>query len=283
MTPRGSRPDTDAGDVPEVSGQRLSAVFESLRERRPLVHHITNYVTVNDCANVTMFIGAAPVMAEAREEVEEMVGMAGALVLNIGTLRQEQVESMLIAGRQANRLNIPIVLDPVGAGATSYRTEVARQLLIELRISVIKGNAGEIGTLAGTGGKVRGVDSDGLNGDPATVATALAKSSGAVVVMSGPTDIVTDGSRTILVDNGHRLMGQISGTGCMASSIVGAFATASPDRVISSVAALAAFGIAGELAAERASAPYSFKLALMDQVAAMTPPVLASHAKVRSA
>ena len=112
-----------------MDGPQLSDVFARLKEQRPLVHHITNYVTVNDCANITMFIGAAPVMAEAREEVEEMVTMAGALVLNIGTLRREQVESMLIAGRQANRLDIPIILDPVGAGATSYRTEVARQLL----------------------------------------------------------------------------------------------------------------------------------------------------------
>lgn len=266
-----------------MDGPQLSDVFIRLKEARPLVHHITNYLTVNDCANITMFIGAAPVMAEAREEVEEMVAMAGALVLNIGTLRREQVESMLIAGRQANRLNIPIVLDPVGAGATSYRTEVARQLLIELRIAIIKGNAGEIGTLAGTGGKVRGVDSDGLSGDPVLVAKALATSTGAVVVISGPTDIVTDGDRTALVDNGHPLMGHISGTGCMASSIVGAFAAASKDRVLSSAAALAAFGIAGELAAERASAPYAFKSALMDEVAALAPSSLASRARVRSA
>jgi hydroxyethylthiazole kinase len=265
-----------------MDGPQLSDVFAHLKEARPLVHHITNYVTVNDCANITLFIGAAPVMAEAPEEVEEMVAMAGALVLNIGTLRRDQVESMLIAGRQANRLDIPIVLDPVGAGATRYRTEVARQLLMELDIAVIKGNAGEIGTLAGTGGRVRGVDSDGLSGDPVTVAQTLAKGAGAVVVLSGPTDIVTDGGRTVLVDNGHPLMGRISGTGCMASSIVGAFAAASRDRVLSSVAALAAFGIAGELAAEGASAPYAFKMALMDQVATLTPATLASHAKVRS-
>jgi hydroxyethylthiazole kinase len=247
------------------------------------VHHITNYVTVNDCANITMFIGAAPVMAEAIEEVEEMVTMAGALVLNIGTLRSEQVDSMLVAGRQANRLDIPIVLDPVGAGATKYRTEVARQLLVELRVSIIKGNAGEIGTLAGTGGKVRGVDSGGLSGDPVTVARALADETKAVVVMSGPTDIVTDGTRSYLVDNGHPMMGSISGTGCMASSVVGAFAAASRDRVLSSTAALAAFGIAGERASERATAPYSYKIALMDEVSALSPTILAERARVRQA
>jgi hydroxyethylthiazole kinase len=222
-------------------------------------------------------------MAEASEEVEEMVTMAGALLLNIGTLRQEQGDSMLIAGRQANRLGIPIILDPVGAGATKYRTEVARQLLLELDIAIIKGNAGEIGTLAGTGGKFRGVDSGGLSGDPVTVARALADVTKAVVVMSGPTDIITDGTRSFLVDNGHHLMGRISGTGCMASSVVGAFAAASTDRVLSSTAALAAFGIAGERAAGRATAPYSYKIALMDEVSALTPEILAEKARVRPA
>jgi len=264
-----------------MNEQQLADIFAQLKEKRPLVHHITNYVTVNDCANVTMFIGAAPVMAEAVEEVEEMVAMAGALVLNIGTLRREQVGSMLVAGRQANRLDIPVVLDPVGAGATGYRTEVAKQLLTELRVAVIKGNAGEIGTLAGTGGKVRGVDSAGMSGDPVQVAKALAGMTRAVVVMSGPTDIITDGARTARVDNGHELMGSISGTGCMASSIVGAFAAASMDRFMSSTAALSAFGIAGELAAGRATSPYSYKTALMDEVAALDPAKLAKLAKVR--
>jgi hydroxyethylthiazole kinase len=264
-----------------LNGQDLADILTHLKETHPLVHHITNYVTVNDCANITMFIGAAPVMAEAAEEVEQMVSMAGALVLNIGTLRAEQVESMLIAGHQANRLNIPIVLDPVGAGATSYRTEVSRRLISKLKIAIIKGNAGEIGTLAGMGGTVRGVDSEGINGSPVEASRTLASKTGTVVVMSGATDIITDGARTSFVENGHELMGKISGTGCMTTSVVAAFAAASNDWVLSSTAALAAFGIAGERAAEREITPYAYKIALMDEVSALTHQRLAERARVR--
>lgn len=260
----------------------FSELLRRTREKRPLVHHITNYVTVNDCANVTLFIGAAPVMAEAKEEVADMVSHAGALVLNIGTLRREQVDSMIIAGNKANELGVPIVLDPVGAGATRYRTEVAARLLQQLQISIIKGNAGEIGTLAGTGGIVRGVDSEGLSGDPVAVCRSLADMTGATVAMSAPADIITDGRRTVLVDNGHEMMGLISGTGCMASSLVGAFAAASDDRVATSAAALAAFGIAGERASLKAARPYAFKAALMDEVAALTPEDLGRLTRLRT-
>ncbi len=266
-----------------MNGEQFSEILARVREKRPLVHHITNYVTVNDCANVTLCIGAAPVMAEAREEMADMVSLAGALVLNIGTLRSEQVESMLIAGRRANELRIPIVLDPVGAGATKYRTEVAQRLLKELRVSILKGNAGEIGVLAGSGGVVRGVDSGGMSGEPVSVSRELASSLGLTVVMSGPTDIVTDGRRTLLVDNGHELMGRISGTGCMASSLVAAFAAVADDHVTSSAAALAAFGIAGESAARRARGPYAFKSALMDEVASLTPSAMTERVRIREA
>lgn len=260
----------------------LSELLRRLREKRPLVHHITNYVTVNDCANVTLFIGAAPVMAEAKEEVADMASLASALVLNIGTLRREQVDAMLIAGQKANEMGIPVVLDPVGAGATRYRTEVAARLLQQLQIAIIKGNAGEIGTMAGTGGVVRGVDSEGVSGDPVQVCRTLADLSGAVVVMSGAADIATDGKRTVMVDNGHEMMGRISGTGCMASSLVGAFAPTSEDHVATSAAALVAFGIAGERAAKRARGPYAFKAALMDEVAALSPEDLAQEGRIRT-
>lgn len=261
----------------------LSDLFAQLRKQRPLVHHITNYVTVNDCANITLCLGAAPVMAEAIEEVEEMVALANVLVLNIGTLRRVQVDSMILAGHRANELSIPIILDPVGAGATRYRTETANRLLEELHISVLKGNAGEIGVLAGSGGTVRGVDSFGTKGDPLEICREFAKTLKATVVVSGPTDFVSDGKRTLLVDNGDELMGKISGTGCMASSIVGAFTAISKDHVMSSVAGLAAFGIAGENAAQHAKGPYSFKVALFDEMASLDPPELEKRAKVRVA
>lgn len=262
--------------------QQLSDEFSSLRRKHPLVHHITNYVTVNDCANITLCIGGSPVMADAAEEVTEMVSMAGSLVLNIGTLNERQVNSMLLAGKRANELGIPIILDPVGVGATKYRTETAQKLMDQLGISIIKGNAGEIGVLAGTGGIVRGVDSGGVTGDPVAITSELARSSGSIVVMSGATDIVSNGKDTYLVANGHDMMGKLSGTGCMATSIVASFAAASKDFTMGTVAALAAFGIAGEKASRKAISPYSFKVALFDETASMTPEDLVAKAKVRT-
>ena len=258
----------------------ISDLFTRVREKRPLIHHITNYVTVNDCANITIAAGAAPVMADAMEEVCEMVTFAGALVLNIGTLNKGQIESMLLAGGMANDRQIPIVLDPVGAGATRFRTESAQRLLDELKITILKGNAGEIGILAGAEAFVRGVDSQGVTGDPSRIAQHFAKESGVTVVISGPTDIVTDGRRILLIENGHPMMGSISGTGCMAASVTGAFAAVTDDPVIASAAALAAFGIAGERAAAGARGPYSFKTALFDQMAALKPEDLLSDAKI---
>ncbi len=263
--------------------KELTDLFTSVRERRPLVHHITNYVTVNDCANITICAGGAPVMADAPEEVAEMVSFAGALVLNIGTLNAAQIESMILAGGMANDRKIPIILDPVGAGATRFRTATVQRLMDELSISVLKGNAGEIGVLAGAGGKVRGVDSHGLAGDVVGIAKDFAKSARLVVSVSGETDIVTDGKRTLLVENGHPLMGSISGTGCMAASVTGAFCAVSEDLLKASAAALAAFGIAGERAAAGAKGPFTFKAALFDELAGLTPEMLVKGAKIKKA
>ena len=265
-----------------MKNKTLFDLFAHVRERRPLVHHITNYVTVNDCANITIAVGAAPVMADAPEEVCEMVACAGALVLNIGTLNKAQIESMLLAGGMANDRRIPVILDPVGAGATRFRTESAQRLLDELEITILKGNAGEIGILAGAEASVRGVDSHGVNGDLITIAGHFAKRAGITVVVSGPVDIVTDGKRNFLVENGHPMLGCISGTGCMAASVTGAFAATGDDPVITSAAALAALGIAGEKAAAGACGPYSFRTALFDEMAALKPEDLASGARIRT-
>ncbi|HTX43833.1 MAG TPA: hydroxyethylthiazole kinase [Methanocella sp.] len=258
-------------------------MLSEVRAKRPLVHHITNYVTVNDCANVTICIGASPVMAHAKGEVAEMAAMAGALVLNIGTLDEAQVGSMLLAGARANSLGIPVILDPVGAGATGLRTESARRLLRDLDIAVLKGNAAEIATLAGAEGSIKGVDSYGIKGEPLDIARALAKKMNRVVAISGATDIVTDGKRTMLVDNGHPLMGRVSGTGCMAASMAGAFAAVAKDHVAASAAAFAAFGLAGEKAARHCEGPASFKVALLDEVYNLTPGELEKGARVRVA
>jgi hydroxyethylthiazole kinase len=222
------------------------------------------------------------VMAAAPEEAAEMVAAAGALVLNIGTLSREQVEAMLLAGVRANELGIPVVLDPVGAGATRFRTESVVRLLNRIDVAVLKGNAGEIGTIAGTGGTVRGVDSGGIAGDAVETARECARTTGAVVAMSGATDIVTDGRRVVLVGNGTPLMGQLSGTGCMAASVTGAFVAVESDRMLAAAAALAAFGRAGERAAARAVGPYSFRTALIDEVFTLTGDDLAQHLRVRT-
>jgi len=262
---------------------QYSKVFATARTQTPLIHHITNYVTVNDCANITLCAGGAPVMAHAPDEVEEMVQYAGALVLNIGTLDHAQIESMLLVGKAAGKRDIPIILDPVGAGATTLRTNAARRLMTELPISILKGNAGEIGVLAGVDAKVRGVDSAGISGDPVSIAKEYAGRSDMTVVMSGQTDIVSDGDQVLLVENGHPLMGAISGTGCMAASVTGVFAASDKDLVTSSAAALAAFGLAGERAASLARGPGSFKVALFDTLAALTPDDLAEGARIRRA
>jgi hydroxyethylthiazole kinase len=262
--------------------QQFSDLFSLVREKRPLVHHITNYVTVNDCANITLCAGGAPVMADAAEEAEEMAAIASALVLNIGTLNRVQVESMELAGGMANDRKIPVILDPVGVGATQYRTKTAQRLLDSLDIAILKGNAGEIGVLAGAEGKVRGVDSHGLAGNPVAIAQAYAKAAGLTVAISGATDIVTDGKHTILVENGHPMMGSISGTGCMVASVTGVFAAESKDRVLAAAAAFAAFGIAGERAAACSRGPLSFRAALFDELASLTPGDLARVARIRT-
>ena len=263
-----------------ITEKHISELLTRVRMKRPLVHHITNYVTVNECANITIAAGAAPVMADAPEEVCEMVTCAGALVLNIGTLNKGQIESMLLAGGMANDRQIPVILDPVGAGATCYRTKSAQRLLDELKITILKGNAGEIGILAGAEAHVKGVDSHGVTGNLEKIARNFAKRAGMTIVVSGATDIVTNGRRILLVENGHPMMGGISGTGCMAASVIGAFVSVSDDPVIASAAALAAFGLAGEKAAVYAGGPGSFKTALFDEMAALKPGDLASGARI---
>jgi hydroxyethylthiazole kinase len=237
-----------------------------VRERAPLVHHITNHVVMNFTANVTLALGAQPVMAHAREELDEMQAFAASLVLNIGTLDREWIESMRVAGQAATRRATPIVLDPVGAGATKLRTETARQLLAELSVSVLRGNAGEVLAVAGDAGKVRGVDSTADSMDAVRVAQALAAERKTVVAVTGIVDLVTDGTTTYEVENGHALMSRVTGTGCAATTAIAAFLGAAKpeDRCFAAAAALAVFGRAGEMAAERAAGPGTFVPAFLD-------------------
>jgi hydroxyethylthiazole kinase len=247
---------------------KAEEVLRRLGDEHPLVHHITNYVSVSLVANVTLSTGALPVMAHAREEVGEMTSLASALVLNIGTLDPGQVESMLLAGSKANQRGILVILDPVGAGATSLRTKTAERLLSELEISVVCGNAGEVATLAGLSAEVRGVES--LSGDAKEAAGQAARTLGITVAATGETDYVSDGKRTLAVENGHPLLGRVVGSGCASTAVVGCFAAAGGGDPETVAEALAFFGRAGEIAAEEAGGPGTFEPRLLDAIVELT-------------
>jgi hydroxyethylthiazole kinase len=220
-------------------------------------------------------------MAHAREEVEEMVRLAGALVINIGTLSPHWVEAMLAAGAAANERGIPVVLDPVGAGATRYRTETAKRLLEEIDVAVLRGNAGEIATLVGVQAEVRGVESMAAASAPAELARQAGRSLGLVAAVTGPVDYVSDGERVLGVANGHELLSTVSGTGCMSTAVTGSFAAAKPEDPTSAAAeALVAFGVAGEDAARVANGPGTFHAALYDALYNLDPESLDDRARV---
>ena len=259
--------------------QTACEVIAKVRSRRPLVHHITNFVVMNATANITLCMGALPVMAHAIEEVAEMVA-ASALVLNLGTLWPEQVEAMVLAGRRANQMGIPIVLDPVGAGATQLRTRSAHRLLNELSVAIVRGNVAEIAALAGLDARIRGVESIGSTGDEAAVASEFAKQFGCAAAVTGPVDVVTDGMRLMRVANGHPIMATVTGTGCMATSVVAACADVERDSITATTAALAAYGLAGQIATQRAQGPGTFQIYLYDALAGLTDDVLRAGVRI---
>ena len=258
----------------------LAPLLGRIRAQRPLVHHITNMVVMNDTANITLAVGASPVMAHALEEVEEMVKLARALVLNIGTLTPEQIEAMVRAGKRANELGVPIVLDPVGAGATNLRTQSALRLLRELHISAIRGNASEVGTLVGVAAETRGVDSISLSEDREVVASRAAREFGCTVAITGARDVIADGQRLASVENGHPLLATITGSGCMATTLVAAFLAVESDVWLATTAGLVAMGLAGELAAPKAGGPGTFRSHLLDAVAALDEETIVRGQKV---
>ena len=259
---------------------RAGADLAAIRERKPLIHQITNYVVMNETANATLALGALPVMAHAVEEVEEMASVAGALVLNIGTLSEHWIEAMLLAARSANAAGVPVVLDPVGAGATRLRTETAKRILDEAEIAVVRGNAAEVATLAGREAEIRGVESIGAADSGAELAKAAAAALGCVASVTGPVDHVSDGARTIAVANGDALLGTVTGTGCMSTAITGCFLAVASTRLEAAAEALVAFGVAGEDAAVGATGPGSFHVALYDALYNLDPATLDSRAKV---
>jgi hydroxyethylthiazole kinase len=244
--------------------ERAADNLRQIREKRPLIHNISNFVVMNFTANALLACGASPVMAHAPEEVEEMVSLAGALVLNIGTLTREWIETMLKAGRKANEMNVPIVLDPVGSGATQLRTHSAKRLIDELEINVVRGNASEVLSLSEEGSLTKGVDALHSVEEVAETALHLSQKLGTTLAITGKEDLITDGKRVCRVMNGHQLMGYVTGTGCTATAIMGAFLAVCADSTAAATTSLAYFGLAGERAAGSATGPGSFQVALLD-------------------
>lgn len=262
--------------------------LDLLRKTAPLVHHITNYVTVNDCANITLAIGASPVMADDEGEAAAMARLASSLVINIGTLNQRTIPSMMAAGKAANEKGIPVILDPVGAGATPLRTDTARKLMETISFAVIRGNLSEILCLAGLGAHTKGVDvsMEDRAMDPEGAAKTLAEKTGAVTAVTGAVDVITDGKRRAFISNGVPLMGRVTGTGCMCSSLIGSFCGADPDHPFeAAAAAVTAMGVLGDIAMEAAGekGTGSFRAALMDAASKLTGDELERRAKYREA
>jgi len=255
--------------------------LDRMRQTAPLVQNITNYVAMNVMANVLLASGASPAMVHAEEEAAEFAGLAQALTINIGTPSAPWLRAMITAAEAANAHETPWVFDPVAAGATAYRREMSAQL-VALTPSVIRGNASEILALAGQDARGKGADSADSVAVAETAAHALARRSGAIVAVTGPEDYVTDGDQAFRVANGHPLMPSVTALGCALTGVVGAF-VAGQDRLNATVAALAYFGRAGEIAADRAEGPGSFAVAFIDALHGLTPQALTRDAEVRPA
>ena len=269
----------------------LADALENVRSTTPLVHCITNYVTVNDCANALIACGGSPIMSDEPADVEDITSICGGLVLNIGTLNERSIEAMRVAGRRAAELGHAIVLDPVGAGASALRTDTAAELMDALPIAVVRGNMSEIKAVSGAAAATRGVD---VNPDDAVTEENLAASAafvrglaaklGCVVAVTGAIDLVADADRAFAVRNGHALMGGITGTGCMLDTLIAAYVVANSDRALEAVvAAVAGWGLAGEIAAGRMGerdGNASFRTYLIDAASLLTGEVLAAGAKV---
>jgi hydroxyethylthiazole kinase len=262
----------------EKAAQNLARV----REKRPLVHSITNAVTMNFTANVLLAMGASAIMAHARSEVEETATIADALVLNVGTLSEERTGAMIRAGKKYNDWNKPVILDPVGAGASTYRTFAARKILRAVRIGIIRGNASEILSLLGDTDGSKGVDTAHPVEAAVDAARILADDIGAPVAVTGPVDTIVDGSAGIRILNGHPLMRYVTGFGCAATVAIGAFAVVDPDLLTAAATALACFGVAGEVAGERAAGPGSFAAAFLDALYSLKPEELETRCRMEA-
>jgi hydroxyethylthiazole kinase len=224
------------------------SAFTAVKETKPLIHNITNYVTVNDCANIILAIGGSPIMADEMNEVEEMVAISSCLVINMGTLNERTIASMLKAGKKANELGKPVVFDPVGVGAGPYRNETALRLMKEIQFAVIRGNMSEIKFLSGLAVQTKGVDSVADEAGAEDAALRFASGMNCVAAVTGKTDIISDGKKVCRIENGHPMLKAVTGTGCMSSALVGTYCGAVKDYFVAASAGILTMGLAGELA-----------------------------------
>ena len=266
-----------------VYAKKTVDVLREIRTRQPLIHHITNFVVMNTTANVTLAIGASPIMAHAHEEMETISAFAGALNLNIGTLTPYWIDSMIIAGKAAGKRGIPIILDPVGSGATPLRTEAAKRIIAEVPVTVIRGNASEVLSLFQQGNdvKIRGVDSLETVDAVRTGAHKLAAGLRKVVAITGVTDFITNGTDALEVQNGHPMFGRVTGTGCAATTAISCFCAAETDPLVATACALGYYGLAGEEAARAAVGPGSFQVALYDALYGLTDETMLAKLRIR--
>lgn len=247
-----------------MNTEKVNKDLEKVRENAPLVHNITNYVVMNSTANALLSLGASPVMAHAVEEVEEMASIASALVLNIGTLSEKWIEAMFKAGKKAKEKGVPVLLDPVGAGATTLRTETAKKIIEDVRPDIIRGNASEILALLKADAKTKGVDSSASSDDAVEIAKELAAAKSCIVSISGKTDYVTNGKSVVAIENGDPIMSKITGTGCTATALAAAFASVNKNYMEAAVGAMIVMGVAGEIARQNAEAPGIFQVKFLD-------------------
>ena len=263
-----------------INAASIWADVLKIRESAPLVHNITNYVVMNSSANALLALGASPVMAHAEEEVEDMVKLARALVINVGTLSAPWVRSMHKAALQAQRMGVPIVLDPVGAGATPYRTSTVQQLIEAVAPAIIRGNASEVNAIVVAEATTKGVDSTASSDSAIDAARQLSQAHNCVVCISGATDCIVEGEQVVKVHNGHPMMPRVTGLGCTASALCGAFAAVNDSAMAAATHAMAIMGIAGELAAAKSEGPGSLQLHFLDALYNLTEESIASRLHV---
>ncbi|MFK4435500.1 hydroxyethylthiazole kinase [Paenibacillus sp. RC73] len=262
----------------------MALLLQNMRDTNPLIHNITNVVVTNFTANGLLALGASPVMAYAKEEVADMARIAGALVLNIGTLNEELVESMIVAGLSANEHGVPVLLDPVGAGATPFRTASSLRILDRVKVDIVRGNAAEVAQIIGEDMQIKGVDA-GETGDLniSQLAVKAAHQLNTIVAITGKEDVITDGRIGWIIENGHSLLTKVTGAGCLLTSVLGAFTAVENDRLTAGMAALAVYGVAAEMAAERkgTEGPGSFQIELLNMLFAITPDDVRQYGRVR--